>query len=416
MSRLSLGVAHVLLERAKMLRLLALLPLAVVCGCLYTGTRNDPPGMTIELSPTVGYRGQLISANVIVEDDQDDADVVRQLMKIRLLDANQQPVEDDCTGTVVQAMSGAQLFIYTPGHYFVEATSSDELGAVATTTTPIDVVDAAPVFTLGARPQADSLPNACNAYTAGQPIVVQLAGKASDADADPIPPANATCHLVDETLTYTWAVVTAPVGAQPLLGPLVAGGCPGAPAGAGPTLTLPDSEQICLYTDPAVASDTAGYYALDVSVSDGVNPPVVSGKQTGVAVISDQPPCIAGTIPGAGLRVVDRTVPQTFTITGVIDDLDPYPSPLLTFVWSVWRTSDPTWRAVDLDDPTYTLDTSGFDVGETVQVRVEVVDRTGTRANCSIDTDQCLEASCLVEEPQQPNSCLRWMTWSLELR
>jgi hypothetical protein len=79
----------------------------------------------------------------------------------------------------------------------------------------------------------------------------------------------------------------------------------------------------------------------------------------------------------------------------------------------VWRTSDPNWRSVTDDDPSYTLDTSGFDVGEDVQVRVEVFDRNLEPANCTTDVDECFETSCLVAGQ---NSCMRWMTWSLELR
>ena len=403
-----------------MLRRLALLSLAFVSGCLYTGTRNDPPSMTVELTPAMGaYRGQIIVAKVDVRDDQNDVATVRQLMKIRLLDVNQLPVADDCTGTVVQSFEGAQLVVYKPGQYWVQVTSSDELGAVSSTSAPLQVIDAPPAFSIGAHPQADAQPNYCGGYTAGQPIAVQLDGSASDPDADPTPPASATCSVIDETLTYTWSIAMAPAGAQAQLGPTVNGSCPAsAPAGAGATLTLDDgTAQVCLYTDKNITDAKTGY-ALIVGVSDGVNPPVMSEEQVPMTVIADQPPCIAGTIPGVGLQVIDRTVPQTFTVTGVVDDLDPYPSAssLLTFAWSVWRTSDPTWRAVAIDDAAYTLDMSGFDVGEEVQVRVAVIDRTGALASCTVDTDQCLEQSCLVGTTQQPNNCLRWTTWSLELR
>ncbi|HEX4459672.1 MAG TPA: hypothetical protein VIA18_16955 [Polyangia bacterium] len=398
-----------------MLRRWPLSLLVIAGGCLYTGSRNDPPSMTIILPETAIYRGQPVEANIVISDDQHDVNVVRQLMKLQLHDAQNQPVAD-CVGTVVQSASGAQIVVYTPGTYTLEVTSSDELGAVASQTRQFTVVDAAPFFSpADAHPQADSLANACHAYTAGQVIAVQLDGTAVDPDADPIPPATATCTVSDETLSYTWSVVTAPAGANPALGPTVGGVCPAAAAaGAGTTLTLVDAKaQVCLYTDALVAGDAPGYYALGVTVSDGVNPPVAAQPQQQMGVVSDQPPCITGTVPGGGLRVIDRTEPQTFTITGVTDDLDPYGSQLLTYAWSVWRTSDPNWRAVTDDDPSYTLDTSGFDVGEDVQVRVEVFDRNLKPADCTADVDECFETSCLVGGQ---NSCMRWMTWSLELR
>jgi hypothetical protein len=397
-----------------MIRRLALLPLALVAGCLYVGSRNDPPSVTLELSPSLAYRGEAIVAGVAIEDDQHDVALVRQRVQIRVLDANQSPIDDNCIATVVPNASYTQLFIFQTGDFFVSADTSDEWGAVSSTLARLHVSDSPPAFTPGAFAEATSPLNGCRTYIAGQAIVVDLRGSASDPDGKPDQTAGMSCPVLDETLSYTWSVTKAPQGAQPRLGLVVAGGCPGAADDSGPTLVVADGgAQICLYTDPNGASDTSASYTLTLSVSDSFNPPVAIAQPAILPVRSDQPACILGSEPGAGLRVVDRTAPQTFTLTGVTDDLDPYPSDQLRFVWSVWRTSDPVWRAVDDDQPDYQLDTSGYDVGEDVQVRAEVVDRTGSRASCALDVAQCLESSCVVATP---NSCMRWMTWSLELR
>lgn len=397
-----------------MIRRLALVPLAMAAGCLYTGSRNEPPSVTLQVSPTVAYRGQLIVAGYGLTDDQHDIDLVRQRLQVHVLDANRNPVTDPCVATVEPTGGFPQLYVYETGDYFVAADTSDEWGAASTSLMGFRVDDAPPAFKAGAVPRVESSLNACQTYTAGQPIVVDLTAGATDPDGSPALPAGASCPGIDETLVYTWSVTEAPDGAQPRLAPTVAGGCPSAPSDSGPTLEVASSgAQVCLYTDPSVAENVTATYALAVTVSDGVNGPVKAAQQAIMPVRSDQPACILGSQPGAGLRVIDRTVPQTFTITGVADDLDPYPSAQLQFAWSVWRSSDPTWRAVAVYDSSYQLDTSGFDVGEQVQVRAEVVDRSGSRAGCALDVDECLESSCVVATT---NSCMRWMTWSLELR
>jgi hypothetical protein len=105
---------------------------------------------------------------------------------------------------------------------------------------------------------------------------------------------------------------------------------------------------------------------------------------------------------------------QELAVTGAIDDLDPFGSSALSFVWSIWREQDPVWRQVpDWSLPSYQLDTSDFGVGEKVRVRVQPADRLGARASCDVDADTCTPDSCLVPSG---GTCQAWMTWDLDLR
>ena len=64
--------------------------------------------------------------------------------------------------------------------------------------------------------------------------------------------------------------------------------------------------------------------------------------------------------------------------------------------------------------PSYTLDVSGFAVGENVKVRVEAVDRTGMRATCNVGDADCVATSSTCATGGA--TCNRWRTWNLELR
>jgi hypothetical protein len=152
-------------------------------------------------------------------------------------------------------------------------------------------------------------------------------------------------------------------------------------------------------------------YTVVLDASDGSSS--VTSPVADVPVSPDAPPCITGEDPAAGSYVVDRTQTQSFQVTGVFDDRDPFGSASLTFAWSVWRESDPSWRVVPTHpQSTYALDASTFLVGEKVRVRVEAIDRTGALASgCAIDADDCTVSSCMPG-----GACHKWKTWDLELR
>ena len=170
--------------------------------------------------------------------------------------------------------------------------------------------------------------------------------------------------------------------------------------------------QVCLWTDPVLGAATA-MYDVAVEVDDGTT--LAAGPVANVPVGLDQPPCITGTNPVAGSYVVDRTQLQLFDVDGVADDRDLF-GVGISFLWSVWRGSDPVWRTVpSWTLSTYQLDVSPFGVGENVRVRVEAIDRTGSLASpaiCPIDAADCVVSSCA----SSPNLCHKWKTWDLELR
>jgi hypothetical protein len=168
---------------------------------------------------------------------------------------------------------------------------------------------------------------------------------------------------------------------------------------------------VCFYPD-AGGQTTPDMYEVVVTVSDGT-----TGIRSNVfeaPVRADLPPCLTGASPAAGSYVVDRDSVQELAVTGAEDDLDPFGSTGLSFVWSIWREQDPTWRQVpDWSLPSYQLDTSDFGVGEKVRVRVQPADRMGVRASCDFEQDTCTGDSCLVAPGQL---CQAWTTWDLELR
>jgi hypothetical protein len=152
-------------------------------------------------------------------------------------------------------------------------------------------------------------------------------------------------------------------------------------------------------------------YGVAVEVSDGTTTILSATWQAPVE--GDSPPCMTGAAPPPGSFAIDRLQPYTMEVTNVTDDLDALGQGL-TFVWTVWRDGDPSWRTLGATGTTYTLDASAFAVGEHVRVRAQAVDRTGPRTTgCSIDDDACAAPSCLTSSA---NSCQAWMTWDLELR
>jgi hypothetical protein len=404
-----LRLARLLLLRSRMLRVA---PLVLVAGCLYIGTRNLPPTITLDASTTSTIKGAPVTVNAHLQDDQDGVDQLH--VDIQVVDELGAPT-DACTVESVGGGHGKRFTFYRIGTYRVTGHVADHLGA-ASDAVPLSIVvtDAAPVFSRGAAIVPSTQPSSCRSYTAGEPVVLRLDGAVSDADADA--EASPECHTA-ETLSYSWRIVDGPTGNGARLTPFTAAGCVDPGPLSSPMLAVPDAAaRVCLWTDAAVAPALKSTYLVRFVVADQTSPEI-QGPMLSVDVAPDQPPCITGEAPAAGAYVVDRTQPLWLEVTGVADDRDPYGSSQLGFVWSIWRQSDPTWRDVPAHaEPMFELDPSGFGVGELVRLRVEAVDRTGARAStsdCDPSLDDCTVTSCAVASPQL---CHKWRTWDLELR
>jgi hypothetical protein len=182
-------------------------------------------------------------------------------------------------------------------------------------------------------------------------------------------------------------------------------------------VAVPDTlTPVCLWADPALPATAETSYVVQFFVADNASREV-PGPKLSVAVEGNQPPCITGEAPAADEYVVDRKQPVLLEVTGVVDDRDSFGADNLSYAWSLWRERDQTWRDVPAHPwSSYLLDATGFGVGEKVRVRVEAIDRSGTRvdaASCDPSGDDCVLTSCALPSGQ---SCLKWRTWTLELR
>jgi len=405
-------VARLLLWWARM-RLWALMPLLASSGCLFLDDINHPPTVSIADGITTTNKGGVLTIHADALDPEDGRNVS---VAFELLDAvTLQPLDAQCDYDATT--SGASYFVsfYRTGTFEITATASDSEHATAQAKVMVTITDAPPVFATKSMVRATSTRNACDLNAAGDVVTLVLAGP--KAVTEPVSDADADAHHAgcapSETLMYSWRISDFPGGAKPVLTAFDGSGCLAPTSASGLVLEVPTpGTQVCLWTDPMLVGMTA-MYSLVLDVSDGTT--TVSSPVGDVPVAADEPPCITGTNPVAGSYVVDRAQLQTFDVDGVVDDRDRFGGGI-SFVWSVWREADPTWRTVpSWSLSSYQLDVSSFGVGEKVRVRVEAIDRTGALASsavCSPDADDCIVYSCA----SLPNVCHKWKTWDLELR
>lgn len=137
-----------------------------------------------------------------------------------------------------------------------------------------------------------------------------------------------------------------------------------------------------------------------------------------ISVVSDGPPCLAQLAPivppaGATLPVSEPTL---FRVPIVVDDLDVYPpqpgDPVLgtaTFAWSLRAPGQSTHATIaGATGNTFAFDPASYALGEVVEVRVQIYDRSETAIPC-IDS----EATCSVISTP---TCIQRQTWRVEVR
>jgi hypothetical protein len=406
-------MARLLLSWARM-RVWALVPLLASSGCLFLDGLNRPPTIALEANITSAVKGAELLLQYTVTDDEQAHEHL--LTQFTVTDAvTNEPLVRQCDYDDSDTGFSYVIRFYRAGTFAITAIAYDGHGSRSGTSTVIvNIDDAPPLFAFDAMIVPTSTRNACNLNAAGDVVTLALQGNVGDADAN-VSGSNASCAQ-SEKLTYQWRVSDQPSGTKPVLTlyDAKAKACVAPTSASGLTVDAADAKtQVCLWTDPMISGATA-MYGVVLDVFDGTSR--ATSPVGNVPVSVDEPPCITGTDPIAGSYVVDRTQLQQFQVDGVADDRDVFGSSGISYSWSVWRESDPVWRAVpSWTLSTYQLDVSSFGVGENVRVRVEALDRTlalASPASCPVDADDCVVTSCA----SSPNVCHKWKTWDLELR
>jgi hypothetical protein len=170
------------------------------------------------------------------------------------------------------------------------------------------------------------------------------------------------------------------------------------------------------------SADTPGTYMISVQGSDGVpgSQPVTATLP--LAVMDDSPPCIEATDPSADTDVVVMAVsdpPRRFEVRQVRDDGNPFPigpHGVAGFQWSTAGAGASWQRYRGYDRPTFDVGASLFDdvrPGSTYRVRVEVRD---PRRELPPEL-HAVEVACEDRAVcKLPETCVRWLTWSVRFR
>ncbi len=177
-----------------------------------------------------------------------------------------------------------------------------------------------------------------------------------------------------------------------------------------------------------VRPDAPGTWKLQISGDDGFPGGVSTGTST-ITVDEDQPPCIevVDPSPPSTARVILQhgTLPMTFRVVSVSDEMDVFPLPVVVPDSGMKRDPDLsetslTWYIGPEDGSRplaqvtgehaasyFTVDPAAYPVGERLLLRVEANDRKH-RTYCEPAKPPCTE-------PTSP-ACQQRFTWTLEVR
>jgi hypothetical protein len=310
-------------------------------------------------------------------------------------------------GSAIAPNLGLAPFQFIPtelGPGCVAVVVTDKHGATATAIQTYEVVDQPPVAAL----EIQSAPG-LTLPQAGQPLQlplyaqVTLSGKESkDPDGD--------------SLTYLWSVYTD--DEKQLL-----------------VATCPDND-IGVYAC-TFSADTPGRYHVELVVlsneKSSVPPAVqyidVAGDQLPNIVIDSAQPK-PQTSPDDSPIILFASWPNTFTITQVEDDGDPYPPivPWTTgeestagFVWfyRVYSTGSELFHRLDgISSSSFTIPIGFFHPQETIQVRVEYRDRVTAcqprNTGCDAVFSACGSGATICYSSDQLR--VQWVTWTVTFR
>jgi hypothetical protein len=153
-----------------------------------------------------------------------------------------------------------------------------------------------------------------------------------------------------------------------------------------------------------------GPYTVTYKVTDTLG--AIGMASLSVTVADDRWPCVGGTSPDASTQVLLTVIGETrrLLVTRVDDDLNPWPTDShgghAYFQWLI-NSGDGNYRVIpNWTESYFDLDTIGYVVGDSVQVRVVVSDDDATHV--PICTDPTMRVC------QTPIGCPDWVTWNLE--
>jgi hypothetical protein len=390
------------------MRTALLVLLATLSGCLFVGDVNQRPSVEVGVDDEGPYVGQSVTLLATAHDDQSGVTTA-----LTVTGKDGAPV-DACAVQQAIAPGGWQLRFWKAGPYTVTVTPTDREGAEGSSaSTTLTVFEPQPTLPDASLSEGTAATE-CASWTATAAIPIKLPDPAIDpATSVPFP---AHCGFpTTSTLTYAWSLVSQPTSAGTLGLATVTNGaskCPATPISSG--LTVDGGTTICLYPDPSVPVATPSTYGISVTVSTDVGtlPPV----SIMVPVLGDAPACLDGSYPSAGSYVVPSDEATVFEVVGE-DDVSP--AGTLVYTWTVTRadgTSTVVQPATDGDDDgaRLSLDPTvlGVSVGETLQLRAEVVEPGGIAPSCADSDDTCAVASCVATS----SACPTRATWTLEYR
>jgi hypothetical protein len=407
-----------LLKERRMARLApVVLAAALGSGCLYIGDINAPPRAELVQidAPSPILRGSVLTFVAHLTDDKDQGLLAPQWtfseipsgLPLAACDFRQAP-------SIGSDGPRNQITFLRAGTFLVAISAADTMGATSdTAAVMVTVAEAPPAFV---DPEAAVQPfgvstNGCNAYAEGEVIPLIVHSDIDDPDAE-----VTGCDTTPEAITVRWTIDSLPTGSNAAIYPSTSGQCGACPPAPPNPVTELDTDTKTPYWGTAcLCPDLGGMpqalnYPVSVYVSDGKHAPIKAQTFT-AAVAADSPPCVDGAYPLPASYVVDRSEPWWAQLSPILDDRDGGPAGQVR--WSLWRSSDPTWRVAPISGLSYAPDLVDLPVGETVKVRAEAVDRLGPRGACDADNDQCLVQSCSAKSG---TTCEAWVTWQLELR
>jgi hypothetical protein len=367
------------------MRVLAIAVLA--SGCFYTDPLDQRPSIEIEqLSSSQVFRGNLVNLNAVADDPNGDV-VELSWRAYACTDATPAPdgSRPGCDpGTI--ASSSTPLFSFnapknrqdgtTPvGAVYVTLDATDSAGAAAKPGQEliITVDDAPPTIALSAEPRS--------AYVVGIPV--PIFAKLGDPDDDPT------------QVLFTWTAFS-PLGNEPL------------------TTESATPVDGMLQLTTTLEPDVLGTWTVQAFATDSSN--VTTPKSLTVEVTPDEPPCLTTWTPAAAPAgdTLPISMATLFQVLVVTDDLDPYPpmpsDPVLgetTFAWSLLPPGATTREPLSATGAGVALDPASYQLGDIVELRVEIYDRNHTAIPCD-DSDP----TCSIGA----NACTQRLTWRVEMQ
>jgi hypothetical protein len=161
-----------------------------------------------------------------------------------------------------------------------------------------------------------------------------------------------------------------------------------------------------------------GEYEIRVTADDGLGvPSSTASKSIKINVGVDKPPCLSQLTPlvATAPSAWPMSEPTLFQVHVVTDDLDPYPTvndSILgptKFTWSLLAPGSSRQVLSGVSGNSVALDPASYQLGDIVELRVEIADRNNTPITCA-DAN----ATCAVDATAP--SCIQRQTWRVEVR